>query len=266
MVAIPRYIDVRFKFQTVASKVVATLLARIGLRERVAGWRQHRALVKRAAAEARGSDAHSRPAQHDLDTKLDAIIGRQGGFFVEAGAYDGFTQSNTYWLERFRGWRGLLVEPVPELAQRAKVVRPAATVVQCALGDEERAGQMLRMEFGGLMSVVAGAREADWTAIGTRDGWGEPYSFDAEARTLSSILDQIGAPEVDLLSLDVEGFEAPALRGLDLVRHAPRYILVEIHNRENDLPPVASILDARYSVYEWLSDVDLLFVRRDLAA
>lgn len=33
------------------------------------------------------------------------------GFFVEAGAFDGEIISNTLWLERTLGWRGLLVEP-----------------------------------------------------------------------------------------------------------------------------------------------------------
>jgi FkbM family methyltransferase len=261
---IPRYVDIRFRVQTAASRAVATVLARFGLRDVVAHWRRERARAKRAAAEARGSDVYSRPAQHDLDRQLDALIGRRAGYFIEAGAYDGFTQSNTYWLERFRDWHGLLVEPVPELAEKARRARPGAIVVQCALADEQHAGQSLRMEFGGLMSVVTGARDPNWTSVGTRDGWGEPYTFDAEARTLSSILDEVNAPEIDLLSLDVEGFEATALRGLDLSRHAPRYILVEIHNRETDLPPVAPILDDRYLVHGWLSEWDLLYVRRDV--
>lgn len=200
-----------------------------------------------------------------MDLQLEAIIGRQNGFFVEAGAHDGFTQSNTYWLETFRGWRGLLVEPVPELAAQARKARPGATVVECALGDAEHDGELLNMEFGGLMSVVAGARDPSWTTVGTLDGWGDRYTFGVVARTLSSILDEIDAPEIDLLSLDVEGFEAPVLRGLDLVRHAPRYVLVEIHSRADDLPPVETVLDARYSVHGWLSDWDLLFVRRDVA-
>ncbi|XP_063844887.1 uncharacterized protein LOC135091309 [Scylla paramamosain] len=34
----------------------------------------------------------------------------RGGFFVEAGALDGESMSNTLWLERERGWTGLLVE------------------------------------------------------------------------------------------------------------------------------------------------------------
>jgi len=34
-----------------------------------------------------------------------------GGIFVEAGAYDGETWSNTLYLERFKNWTGLLIEP-----------------------------------------------------------------------------------------------------------------------------------------------------------
>ena len=62
--------------------------------------------------------------------------------FVEAGAFDGYEQSNTYWLERFRGWAECLrVEPVPELYREAKRNRPSAKVFNCALGTEEQAGQ-----------------------------------------------------------------------------------------------------------------------------
>ena len=36
-----------------------------------------------------------------------------GGFFIEAGAFDGETISNTLHFELNRGWTGLLVEPDP---------------------------------------------------------------------------------------------------------------------------------------------------------
>lgn len=38
---------------------------------------------------------------------------QQNGFFIECGAYDGETRSNTLYLERFRGWSGLLIEADP---------------------------------------------------------------------------------------------------------------------------------------------------------
>ncbi|KAK9302061.1 hypothetical protein QLX08_005800 [Tetragonisca angustula] len=37
----------------------------------------------------------------------------RSGFFVECGAYDGETRSNTLALEQFFGWRGLLIEADP---------------------------------------------------------------------------------------------------------------------------------------------------------
>ena len=89
-----------------------TVLKVLGLRDRVLAARIDRARARRLTAEAADSDAHSKPALHGMDVKLDTILDKDGGFFIEAGANDGFTQSNTYWLERFRGWHGLLVEPM----------------------------------------------------------------------------------------------------------------------------------------------------------
>jgi len=225
-------------------------------------WRFDRARSRRRAAEAKGDDRLSRPALYELDRKLDEIIDRDGGFFVEAGAHDGYTQSNSYYLERFRWWRGILIEPMPELAEQARLSRPDATVFQCALSSEEDDGKVT-MRFGDLFSTVQGAKESHWPGLGTLLGWHDAYDLDVQTRTLSSLLDEVDAPEVDLLSLDVEGFEAPALRGLDLERHAPRYILVEIHNPEQDRPPIDAVLADRYIQDGWLSPVDLLYVRRD---
>ena len=36
------------------------------------------------------------------------------GFFIEAGAYDGYTVSNSLFFEIYRGWKGLLVEAHPD--------------------------------------------------------------------------------------------------------------------------------------------------------
>ena len=54
--------------------------------------------------------------QHGQAKFLDMVVfkGRvTDGFFVEAGADDFTTDSNTLFLEVIRGWTGLLVEPNP---------------------------------------------------------------------------------------------------------------------------------------------------------
>lgn len=257
--------ELRRQTQVTLTRTLTGVLRFLRIRDPIVRWRLRRSRARRMSLEARGEDRLSRPALHELDSKLNAIIDRDGGFFIEAGAHDGFTQSNTYWLERFRGWRGLLVEPMPELAAEARLSRPAATIVQCALVSCEEPRKKLRMRFGDLMSMVDGARESDWPTGGTILGWRDPHELDVDARTLSSLLDEIGAPEVDLLSLDVEGFEGPALQGLDLDRHAPRYVLVELHDRDRDRPPVDAVLGQHYVEHSWLSPVDLLYVRRDVA-
>lgn len=251
--------------QVGATRVATRLLRVVGFRDAVVRWRLRRRRSRRTAAEARGEDRLSRPALHEMDVKLDTIIDRDDGFFVEAGANDGFTQSNTYWLERFRGWRGLLVEPIPELAAEAALSRPLATVKQCCLVSASDTRRQVPMLFGDLMSMVDGARESSWPSLGTVLGWRDAYELSVEARTLSSLLEELGAPEVDLLSLDVEGFERQVLEGLDLNRHAPRYLLVEIHDRERDRPPLDDVLGDRYVEHSWISPLDLLYVRRDVA-
>ena len=53
-----------------------------------------------------------------LDLRMLDHMDRRGGFFIEAGANDGLNQNNTYILEHAFGWRGMLIEPMPVLAER----------------------------------------------------------------------------------------------------------------------------------------------------
>jgi len=256
--------DARRRTQIAATRLITRILRALGLRDQVRNGLAAMRRKRRQAAEAAGSDRLSKPALHGLDSKLGAIIDLDGGFFVEAGAHDGFTQSNTYYLERFRGWRGVLIEPIPAQAAEARLSRPEATVVQCALVSAADAPRQVRMRFGDLMSTVEGAKDSAWARHGTILGWRDPYDVDVQARTLSSVLDEVEAPEIDLLSLDTEGSEAAALAGLDLDRHAPRYVLVEIHDRAKEQPPIDRLLEGRYVAHGWLSPVDLLYRRRDV--
>jgi FkbM family methyltransferase len=262
---------------TTAKVALVRLLSRLPVlrspvaRRRLLDARRAQLRRRRRRLEARGDARLSRPALHDMDRKLERHLDFDGGFFVEAGANDGYEQSNTYYLERFRGWRGILVEPIPELYEQARIERPAARVVNCALVAPDDAGSDVRMRYGGLMSLVAGARgseqaDREWVAHVAQLGLEDPYDVDVTSRTLSSVIDEAGAPAVDLLSLDVEGYEPQVLAGLDLERHAPRYVLVEIRDMASGREPIEAALGARYELVEELSPFDALYVRRDAGA
>lgn len=59
------------------------------------------------------------------------------------------------------------------------------------------------------------------------------HTFLAPAKTLNAILEEAGAPKIiDLLSLDVEGFEIQVLGGLDHQMFRFKYICIEAQNPE----------------------------------
>jgi len=232
-------------------------------------WARGRRRARRRAAEAQGREDLSRPALYDMEAKLlRHLEDQRGGFFVEAGANDGFEQSNTYYLERFRGWTGLLVEPVPHLHAEAVTERPGATVLQRALVAPDDDGTSIEMRYGGLMTVVAGSKgsteaDAEYVAQAFALGLEDEMTFTVQGRTLSALLDEVGAAEIDLLSLDLEGYEPAALRGLDLDRHVPRFVLVEVRDMPAGLEPIAAVLGDRYAFVEALSPYDALYRRVD---
>ena len=213
-------------------------------------WRLSTA--RRQLFEVLGSDAYSRPAYGEIDRKLDGYFRERGvgpGFFVEAGAVDGVFESNTYFLERWRGWDGLLVEPVPEMYRRLKVNR-RARAVNCALVASTSREKTVRIRPAHALSAIVGSQAAD---TGT--------AITVAARTLGSILDDIGNPRVDLLSLDVEGFEIQVLQGLDFKRFQIDTILIECLT-DAAREEIHAFLSTDFAFQQALTDRDFLYVRR----
>ncbi len=237
--------------------LVAAALIKLGLA--ATATRYHRRLY-----ELFGSDRYSRPALNGIDHKLGKYLSYHEGFFVEAGANDGFTQSNTYYLERFWKWKGILVEPVPELYEKCVRERPGSLVINCALVASDYGKPDVTMTYANLMSLVRGARqtrEADDAhvrrALEVQPDV-EAYELTVPARSLTSILDEARVEVIDFLSLDVEGYELEVLKGLDLARYCPKYMLIETSSRKE----LDAFLAEDYEVVEVFSHHDVLYRRK----
>jgi FkbM family methyltransferase len=143
------------------------------------------------------------------------------GYFVDVGANHPRDSSQSWHLEQ-RGWHGVLIEPIAELCEQLRRERPRSITVQAACGAPEQRGPV---EF----------RVADGLACSTleKNGVSADVRFIrtdvVDLRTLDEILEQIGPPPIDFVSIDVEGSQLNVLRGFNLEKYRPRLLLVEDH-------------------------------------
>jgi FkbM family methyltransferase len=146
--------------------------------------------------------------------------GMRCGFFVEVGANRPQQESQTWHLERL-GWRGVLIEPQPDLAEELSRVR-LARVFAVACSSRENAGKRMRLHVAGALSAL----DRDRMAPGARP----EQVIEVAVRALDDILTEACVPpQFDFLSIDVEGHELEVLSGFDLARWRPRLILIEDH-------------------------------------
>ena len=209
-----------------------------------------------------GSERYSRPYRRGVGKIIEKYLS-QNGFFIEVGANNGFSESNTYYLERFRNWNGILIEPIPHLYQECVNERPKSKVFNCALVSQDFPDSEIEMMYGHLMSLVKGAfnderLESERVAFAGRKLGFTPYTVKVRARTLTSILDEANVQKIDFFSLDVEGFELNALQGLDFNKYRPEFMLIECLD-ENSFQEINSYIGDYYNLFERASQVDYLF-------
>jgi FkbM family methyltransferase len=236
-------------------------------------WNALRRVAGRGAAPGPVRGGTRYHGLQELDRKLERHLDFDGGFFIEVGGWDGLTMSNSLYFEQSRNWRGMLIEPAPNEFLACRANRPDAIVVCRACVPFGYPERFLPMTYCASMTAARSSSHARnrledldrHLASGVKFLQAEQtvFEFAAPASPLSAILDEqaITVP-IDLLILDVEGFEICVLEGLDFARHAPRFICVEARGREE----IETFLGARgYRLVEQLTFMedcqDYLFAR-----
>lgn len=145
------------------------------------------------------------------------------GFYVDSGANSPQELSNTFFFDKCLGWKGLCVEPMPEFHKGLNSSRSCTLIPECISSKKET----VYMSNRGILAEVLTKKEAN--------------SLEIKCSPLDDMLHRAGVSEpleIDLWSLDVEGFEMTVLRSIDFTKIHIKVILIEsawLSNRELDI-------------------------------
>jgi len=162
-----------------------------------------------------------------LGPVIQAIFkGQRNGFFVEAGAYNGIQESNTFVLERDFGWTGILIEGNSFLVPELRLTSRKAWIADVCLAMTPYPEKVKFIHAPGILS----AGMIQYSAVGmdpTHDNM-KKYNEERKDQFISagyvecfpafSILAALNVTTVDYFSLDVEGAELKVLQSIPFDR------------------------------------------------
>ncbi len=140
----------------------------------------------------------------------------KNGYFVEFGATDGVSLSNTVLLEREYGWNGICAEPIPSQFEKLKQNR------KCSVDH-----RVVYNTTGEQIKFKINQESLDESGIVNSD---DEDAFTVESVTLVDLLRQYNAPKyINYLSIDTEGTEFSIIENFDFYNYTVDIITIE-HN------------------------------------
>jgi FkbM family methyltransferase len=197
---------------------------------------------------------------------------REEGSFIEVGAHDGVTASNSWGLSE-RGWWGWMIEPVPEMANRCRSAHrdhPRVQVVPCAItrpGVSEITLFVADTLTTSNEQLFEEYHDIEWAKGALTDD-----QVTVPAMSLSEFLEVHGVPrEVDVLIVDTEGSEREVFSGVDLGVFRPKMMIIELVDTHPDLRSTVSadadlgrrVVSSGYEIV-FKDSINTVFLRTDI--
>jgi FkbM family methyltransferase len=150
------------------------------------------------------------------------------GYFVDIGAHDGITLSNSKFFEEI-GWKGVCIEPNPKIFELLKLNRTNKCIMK-AISNKTGTAQFFQIINGpdmlsGLVDdFTQSVIERINNDINSIPEEPEYDYIEVELDTFNNIIDQT---KIDFLSLDTEGNELKILQNIDFNKFDINAITVE---------------------------------------
>jgi FkbM family methyltransferase len=217
----------------------------------------------RPAATAEIADYKSQALQ---DLFLDRWVFREaeGGQFIDIGAHDGITYSNTWFFENRRKWQGICVEPNPSVFKRLMANR-MCTTVNCCVSD--KAGSVRFQKISGYSEMLSGiadkyeVQHAQRIRDEMQTHGGSSEIISLPARTFNDIAAEQGLSDVNYVSIDTEGGELEILKSIDFKAVFVHVLSVEFRIPQREAM-MAFMRDRNFELIKSMGS-DLLFLNRN---
>jgi FkbM family methyltransferase len=171
--------------------------------------------------------SHTSYAESHQDLFALYLLGnKKEGYFVDFGAGDGVTGSNSYLLEKNYQWSGIVCEPCRSRHAVLQANRQCSIDLRCVYTSTGKQVEFLEAQDNNLSTISAYVSSDKWKEKRLES----PKSYQVETVSLGDLLSSHNAPQkIDYLSLDTEGSEFHILCNYDFSREIS-IITVEHNN------------------------------------
>lgn len=188
-----------------------------------------------------------------FDERLDDLLREPGFFFIQVGANDGVRFDGLYQKVTAVNAAGIVIEPLPRYFRRLAAnyedypgvrplnvaLHPTLTRVEIFHVDSDKA-ETLPPWTHGIGSVDRNHHRRSGTSADCMT------STTVDAMTFAAVLDRFDVRRIDLLQIDVEGFDLAILEMVPFERIRPRLIKFEVTSMDVATKAKAFALLARY--------------------
>ena len=155
--------------------------------------------------------------------------------FIEFGATDGLNLSNSYTLEKYFGWTGLLAEPDPQWHPNLKLNRPnSKKIYDCVwIKSNEKIDFLISQD--GNLSTIENFRNSDEKVMPGNSIKRNQSSKIIQLKTISLndlIKNNLDDNKPSYISIDTEGSEYDILNKFDFTKYGPEVFTVEHNHSE----------------------------------
>ena len=181
---------------------------------------------------------HESNSQLGQDILVAALNGINPGYFVEFGATDGISGSNTKILEEKFGWKGICVEPALMFHRSLKINRTCSLDFRCVSSTSK---EVVTFSEGGFLSTISSFEKSD-SLFPDR---GIKRRYQVETISLDDLLVQHSAPfQIDFMSIDTEGSEYEILSTFSFDKYNVLFFCIE-HNYSSNQIKIDQLLKSK---------------------